>query len=1101
MKHSLSIARRTARCALACAGAVSLTVTLPQATSAAPAGNPAPEVTSHAVTLVTGDQVHLTARPGGQHDVAVSRGPGREKIDFIQRAYKARVTVIPSDAVGLLAAGRIDPRLFDITELVRQKVDDASRGDLPLIVTNPAGAQIRQYLPSVNGVAVAADKKTVGAQWPTLSSGKIWLDGKRELLDDESNAQIGVPAAWQAGYKGKGVTVAVLDTGIDAAHADLADSVIESRDFTGTGIADTVGHGTHVAATIAGTGAASAGKYAGVAPEAKLLVGKVCPDTSCPESAILAGMQWAAEQKAKIVSLSLGGPDAAGLDPLEEAVNTLTASSGSLFVIAAGNSGPRAQTVASPGSADAALTVASVNKQDVLSQFSSRGPRVSDAGMKPEIAAPGEAIISARAAGTTMGTPIDDNYTSANGTSMATPHVSGAAAILAQAHPDWTAADIKTALSSTAKPITATSYEQGAGRVDVGRAVTQSVVATATVGFGVLSAPFTSPPVTKQVTYRNNSDAAVTLNLVASSTAPTDAFTVNAAQVTVQAKGQAEVGLTVNVAALASSPFGSYAGRLTSSTQDGSVVAQTVFGAVTEPESFDVNIRFIDRDGNPASAELPQTLAITALEQVAVEPPGLISVRGGHVKLRLAKGQYAFDGRIVTPKAGTPTEIGNATISIKPAVTVDRALDLTFDARTGNRVNFRFDRPNLTRHSTWTVSRYTVDEGGGVFTPTSMWVGIGLVDVYVTPAQADPARFTFGIQAVETSAPGARETLVYNLAFAEPGRVPANVTYRFAERDLARVSARYRAQALPGIIGERADLPDFLPGQNFRTSFYVQVPLPARRTEFYNAAAAFTQFFAQHTPTEPVSLYGLVETGGLRFPAGSRTARDWNSAVVGPQFSAHHGGNGVGRSGNRIIANISVTNPADPGTGGLALLTATNGSMVLSRDGVALGKSPFPDFGGFTVPADEGVYTLQTSATRAVSWSALSTKVESAWTFKSAPAPEFGYQPLLTATVTGRFDELNQAPQFTLFGLRIAAGIQTGAAPSAVTRVALDYSSDDGVTWNKGFVRKVGDGWEAIVFNPRAEQSTGFVSVRVRAAAENGSTVDQTVIRAYGLAK
>ena len=75
---------------------------------------------------------------------------------------------------------------------------------------------------------------------------------------------------------------------------------------------------------------------------------------------------------------------------------------------------------------------------DALAAVSSRGPRTGDYGVKPEITAPGVGIVAARASGTTMGTPVDDNYTSANGTSMATPHVAGAAALVAQAHPDWT---------------------------------------------------------------------------------------------------------------------------------------------------------------------------------------------------------------------------------------------------------------------------------------------------------------------------------------------------------------------------------------------------------------------------------------------------------------------------------------------------------------------------------------------------------------------------------------------------------------------------------------------------------------------------------------
>ncbi|GAB3877487.1 hypothetical protein GCM10029964_026670 [Kibdelosporangium lantanae] len=114
-------------------------------------------------------------------------------------------------------------------------------------------------------------------------------------------------------------------------------------------------------------------------------------------------MQWAVDQGAKIVNLSLGAPDEPGIDPLEEAVNELS-KTGTLFVIAAGNSGGD-ETVGSPGSADAALTVGAVDRQDNLAPFSSRGPRTGDGAIKPDITAPGVGIVAAKAAEGRIGTP------------------------------------------------------------------------------------------------------------------------------------------------------------------------------------------------------------------------------------------------------------------------------------------------------------------------------------------------------------------------------------------------------------------------------------------------------------------------------------------------------------------------------------------------------------------------------------------------------------------------------------------------------------------------------------------------------------------------
>ncbi|WP_163567554.1 S8 family serine peptidase [Fodinicola feengrottensis] len=112
-----------------------------------------------------------------------------------------------------------------------------------------------------------------------------------------------------------------------------------------TGTQDHFGHGTHVASIVAGSGAAFGGKYKGVAPGAKLLIGKVLGDDgSGYDSGIIAGMQWAVDQHARVVNMSLGSDEPSdGTDPMSQAVNMLTAQSGTLFVLAAGNSGPSSQ--------------------------------------------------------------------------------------------------------------------------------------------------------------------------------------------------------------------------------------------------------------------------------------------------------------------------------------------------------------------------------------------------------------------------------------------------------------------------------------------------------------------------------------------------------------------------------------------------------------------------------------------------------------------------------------------------------------------------------------------------------------------------------------
>ena len=305
---------------------------------------------------------------------------------------------------------------------------------------------------------------------------KIQADVDLEGLD-ESDAQISAPEVWNVGYDGSGITVAVVDTGIDASHPDLQGKVIGWKDFVNnrTTPYDDQGHGTHVSGIIAGTGAASDGKYKGVAPGAKLVGVKVLgSDGSGSVSTIIAGIDWVIQNKdkynIKVINLSLGGSQSSdGTDALSQEVDKAW-ENGIAVCVAAGNSGPDTYTVGSPAAAPDVITVGAVDKNDVITYFSSRGP-TADGRLKPEVVAPGNWIISDRASGTQLtDETVGQYYVAASGTSMATPHVSGAVALLRQAHPDWTPDKIKYALEITADVVNASAIAgiaYGAGRINV----------------------------------------------------------------------------------------------------------------------------------------------------------------------------------------------------------------------------------------------------------------------------------------------------------------------------------------------------------------------------------------------------------------------------------------------------------------------------------------------------------------------------------------------------------------------------------------------------------------------------------------------------------
>lgn len=226
---------------------------------------------------------------------------------------------------------------------------------------------------------------------------------------------VGAPAAWTT-TRGRGVRVAVLDTGIDATHPDLRDGIAGTKDFTGggSGAADVQGHGTHCAGVI---GARANGfGVVGVAPECSILAGKVLGDDGSGSTRGIAdGIDWAVAQKADVISLSLGGPaDAADI---RGAVGRAVAA-GVIVVAAAGNDGPGG-AVGYPGGLADAVCVGAVDQAKRVAGFSSRGPAL-------YVGAPGVNVLS---------TYPGSRLATMSGTSMATPHVAGLAALWVAANP------------------------------------------------------------------------------------------------------------------------------------------------------------------------------------------------------------------------------------------------------------------------------------------------------------------------------------------------------------------------------------------------------------------------------------------------------------------------------------------------------------------------------------------------------------------------------------------------------------------------------------------------------------------------------------------
>lgn len=299
----------------------------------------------------------------------------------------------------------------------------------------------------------------------------IWLDEPVYAFLDVSVPKLGVPTVWQGGNRGGGVKIAIVDTGIDADHPDFSGRIAATADFTNQGVRDGHGHGTHVASIAAGSGAASEGKYTGVAPEATILAAKVLRnDGTGLMSGVMAGVEWAVDQAAQVINLSLGSPGPCDGSDAISAICNAAVDAGVIVCVAAGNEGPAPRTVGSPGCATKVITIGASDDDDHIASFSSRGPTL-DERVKPDVLFPGVNIIAARASGTSMARPVNDFYTSASGTSMATPHASGSCALVLHARPGLTPEQVKDIFKQAALDLGLDPNTQGAGRVDVARAV------------------------------------------------------------------------------------------------------------------------------------------------------------------------------------------------------------------------------------------------------------------------------------------------------------------------------------------------------------------------------------------------------------------------------------------------------------------------------------------------------------------------------------------------------------------------------------------------------------------------------------------------------
>ncbi|MGC5019349.1 S8 family serine peptidase [Micromonospora sp. DT47] len=1077
-------------------------------TSVVPAGAARLPEASTTVTLVTGDRVTLRPTRDGEPTVRFEPRDPSHPTGFSVRRDRGRVTVIPHD-VEALVPDVLDSALFDVTGLVEMRYDDRHRADLPLIVRRSPGARSLdadlltkvRALGSIGASAGSLDKtraaafgkglagagSPVGAR-STAGLTKVWLDRtiRASSLDGYLD-QVKAPAAWQSGLDGSGVKVAVLDTGVDDGHPALAGQVTSEADFSGgTDTADGNGHGTHVASLIAGTGAGSDGARQGIAPAVDLLSGKVLTDEGYGQwSWLIAGMEWAVSQGADVVNLSLGGDAGSEDDPVVTALDSLTARTGTLFVVAAGNAGgagPSPFTIGTPGTAASALTVGAVGPNDRWAHFSSKGPTLGSYRLKPDLVAPGVGLLGARA-----GAREGDLYVPMGGTSQATPLVAGAAALLMQQHPTWTWQRVKAQLVGTADDVVEqTAWSHGGGRLDLAQATAQQLSADlASLDFGYLKHPDEGTR-SRALTLTNDSAEPVTVTLQDQqvredgAVAPAGALTVSPTTLTVPAGGAATATVTLDPGQL---DDGLWHGSVTAAAA-GQQLFDFPVGLYDEPERYDLSLRVLDRHGAPHPG--------ASVGVFEVETGGFTRIfldEDGTGILRVTPGHYSIFTTVNTPAtAGEPETF---TIAGSPEVTVTGDTRYVIDARTAKQLRAPTIDKQPVRVVEAGVTYARKSPTGPGYTDDALFTPAQIVDgnVFVTPtapvAQGQfEVAFRWRLEPEGKVRPGEPE--IYELLLPEPRfNDPLSPHLGRDElRSMARVENTFSGLTAPGRYHVGRAYTTRLSAIEWAS--WNRVEVPGRRVELLTAHpdALWRQCFVM--PDQ--ELIKLCDPQYEPYAEGERLQPVFGTGLH-PKILWSL------RNQSNMFVEVALADGGHIGRFDPSIVR--NSQMRLFQNGTLLGESVDP-LGVFPVPGGAGRFRLEHDWTLDPAVVPVANEARTVWEFNSVPPDDpanvgSAIPPMLGVDYAANVDPLGYAAARQ--ALRIDLTVSHLAEPAArVTGARLWYSVDGGTTWERLDIRKDAEGRYRATVPGNVLRPGTDLSLRATATDSAGGSIDQTVI-------
>lgn len=1079
------------------------------------------------VTLITGDKVTLRPTSEGRSAVTVTPAPHRDRgTSFRTLRTEDGVYVIPEDMTRLLS-GTLDRELFNVRRLIDNGFDDASTGDLPLIVqgSDPLSAirneRRSRALPSIDAVAMNVPKSTSSAFTAPFTSPrklaaagvtKVWLDDKvrpartagttpvpagepaaphtnRAGLDSYLE-RIKAPEAWNLGVSGRGVNVAVLDTGVDAKHPDLHGNVRKEINFTTDATSgDGNGHGTHVASVVAGTGAQADGARRGVAFGANLWSAKVVGDNGEGfTSWVIAGMEWAAHQGADVINVSLGGVPREN-DPVAEAVDALSTETDTLFVVASGDDSLGAYSVTTPGVAESALTVAAHGYR-----LDGAGPTRYTHLAKPDLIAPAADILGARSGGGTT-----QPYSAMTGTSPATAQTAGAAALLREQHPDWNTRQVKTALTTAAREMEGQlPLIDGAGLLDVARAVTDtSRLSRGNVDFAYLPYPDSSKPASQDITVTNEADTPRTFTVsdrahgLAGDTAPDDLVTSSQERFTV-APGATEV-VTITLTPANGNP-GPYAGYVVL-TEEAGPRRHLPLNFTLEAPRVTTSLKVLDRHGEPWAGGTVLVVSLKGMYQPGGGGWALVQLdEEGSGAARMAPGPMTVTATVRTP--ARDDEPDSVALTGYPDIVVDEDRLVTIDARRARQLeparvegvrtkvasaSLHFEQEDTKGRRLGTVLEATGDEieGGRVFLePTS-------------PVRHGEAAFETRWRLYSDGKPSGRQADIYDLVLGSGPVVPDDLRYvvsRRQARDLARIESDYRS-----VLGSADTYVEGVTAHSNMVmnavAFKYPLAVPQRRVEMTTARKDITwrQSITYGTPQVFRADLGRPETV---YKPGRRYSSVWFETTT-PALTGMHM-----RDAFQVDARIS------DGThmGGADQTILGPQSFRVFRNGKELTSS---NGDSFPTTTERALFRVEHTAQPVREIFPIARHVATAWTFPSqGPAPDdalrkpsvlrLDYNPETTAD-----GALRPGPSMAM-KVRIIAGTDQNAV-GTVEKGTLNMwlSTDHGENWSRMSVKDGHDGWFTARTHGLRLRPGDTVSVRAHGTAPGQRGIEQTLIDAY----